>query len=794
MRDTADNRNLTGHFCPDCGQFFVDTARCPSCGWAVSPEGEDSLSIPVNLSIWICDTCRHVMSIGTPTCPKCGEPADGSESPDPRKGPVNRLKLKALGGYLEDIKQAASIPSDTEVSPINHTDEQFLAFLNRTDLLSERLIGDVKDALQRIDLSSSALIRSTSTRRGMQELLTGTEAIRDIYGDLAAIEVGGQLSGLHLLLLSACRALLDLRLACARAILVITLEECHQAQQALRETVDPLAVTAQLMAAEIDNVESDGLTDDEVNSRLGAFVGVARQYEHAGRPDLAAALSAGLDETDDLLELGKRGADYFERLLTVDISLLPRELAVTLFALAAETAALRDPMTVRRRANVLLGLYNGAHKANSLHMLTSLSEAERDAEKAASHMLSLGDRILTPRQTKLPIDAARQELADYYEKLSEWVYRPLLNLPLVAKSIVSGNPKQYADIALSDFGAKVNELSQTSDPRYAPVLMGVSTVARNAGAHGGVDTSGEEIVLSSTDREGRTKVEKISDEEFIDRLENLALTCRAILLAGALLRVQHHNDMPSPHPVTQRRVAIEHAQAIVGYFGLTQASVQFEDDGRVIVSTKENSGARDQSPRKHLVAALTLATLFPKSSEVVLKIFHEAAQHTRIAVRTADVVAHQAVPNHAKTYSMLRLCYTSRVEGVDSDEPSRLLREIVSPCARLLNQDLAELERYRNGLPKDRKRYIIRLRQLSDVVEMLTSWMSALQLEEPTDGAMRGFLVGVDAVARGLSNQTQQSQAGQWHHLKRPNKQLERGMKAIRKWSQPADGHDLGRR
>jgi hypothetical protein len=547
------------------------------------------------------------------------------------------------------------------------------------------------------------------------------------------------------------------------------------------------------MAAEIDKTAPDWLADDEVSSRLEAFVGVARQYEHAGRPDLAAALSAGLTETDDLLELGKRGADYFERLLTVDTSLLPPEVAVTLFALAAETAALRDPMTVRRRANVLLSLYNSAHESTPQHMLTSLTEAESDAEKAASHMLSLGDRILTPRQRALPIDAARQELADYYEKLSEWVYHPLLNLLLVAKSILSGKPRQYDDIASNKFGAKVNDLSQTSDPRYAPVLMGVSTVARNAGAHGGVDTSGEKIVLTSTDREGRTEVEEISDEEFIDRLEDLALTCRAVLLAGALLRVQHHNEMPSPRPVAQRRVLMEHAKAIVGLFGLTQASVQFDGDGRVEVSAEEDPGAPDRTPRKRLVAALTLATMFPKSSEVVLKTFHQATQQTRIAVRTTDVIAHQEVPDHAKTYSMLRLCYTSRVEGEDFDEPSRLLREVVSPCSRLLDRDLTQLEHYRMELPKHRRSYLIRLRRMSEVVEMLTSWLGEVQLEEAADGARQGFLVGLDTVARGLSNQFQQSQAGQWHHLKRPNKQLERGTKAIRNWSQFAEGHGLGR-
>lgn len=783
MAGENDAKKLEGRFCSRCGQFVSDVnSPCPSCEAPVSMNTDQELSVSVHLSVLICDSCGHIMSIGSPSCPKCGEPTSEDEPMDPARGPINRAKLKALGDLLPRIKAASEVSASDDEPKIVMTDDQFLAFMNRNELMSETLISDLKGVLDRVDISSGSAIRSTATRRAMEDLLAGTNHIRSLYDDTAELQVPEQFSRLHLFLLSIYQSLLDLRLACANAIMALTLEDGPVAQQSIQASLDRLSFVSQMMVVELEKVDPEAVVFDQLNRRLTAFVGHTRQYDHEGQPDLAAALSAELGEGDSINALGQRGAAYFRRMMPVDPSTLPPEYAVTLYALAAETAALPDPLTVRRRASVLLSLYNDAYQRDPAPVNASTIQAEGDTERAIGHMLSLGDRLRSPRQNELPIDAARQELANVYVTLTEWIYRPLLNMPLVAKYVLSGRSTPYADIAHMDFGSKVNELSQTFDPRYAPALLGVSTIARNAGAHGDVDTSGEKITLTKRDRKGRTGTEEVSDEEFIKRLEDLFLTCQAISLANALFRIQHHQALPVPDPGFQRRVSIAHARTIVGRFGLVRAIVDVNDPNHVRVEAVEDENRAGREPRAHLVAAFTLATLFPNSTNLSLLVRRNEVEKCRITVPTAEVVSHLRLPEHVATYSILRLAYLSKIEGADTEEPARIIRELISPEANLLRRDLARLEQLREQLPSQREDYSRGLRQMSDVVQMLSTWLSELSPPSPADGPRRGLLAALDALAKGLIYQQKQVEAGKWQTLNSPNRHLDRGKRIIERW------------
>lgn len=495
VTDSDQPSEVVGNFCRHCGQFFSSGLACPSCDKPLLAPGSDHISIPITLSVLTCNSCRSVMSIGTLSCYSCGQFPSEDEPTDPREGPINRAKLRALGDLLPRFQSTVQWSSTSPDLASTLTDEQFFAFARRNDLISEQLITDFRVTLDRVDVSNMAAICSSETRRAMEELLAGSAALRNVYDDIIAIRVPDQFSELHLLLLSMYQGLLDLRLASASALLAITLEEARAAQQAMNESLDRVSVVAQTMADEIERADPTAVVFDQLNRRLEAFVGQGGRYEHAGEPDLAAALNAGLSETKDFGRLGALGAAFFGQILPLDPTLLPPDQAAILYALAAGIAALKDPLTVRRRASVLLGLYNDAYLVDATAMTSSLVSFESDAEVAENHMLSLGDRLRIPRQEHLPVEASRQEMTSVYVTLTEWIYQRLLNLPLAAKCIVQGSSRSYAEISDADFGAKVYELSQTSDPRYAPALLGVSTIARNAGAHGDVDTSGAKIIL-----------------------------------------------------------------------------------------------------------------------------------------------------------------------------------------------------------------------------------------------------------------------------------------------------------
>ncbi|MDP9364461.1 MAG: FUSC family protein, partial [Chloroflexota bacterium] len=203
-------------FCRCCGELLLTDQDCPTCGAMIEPVGDDPLEFSVNLSILHCDACDRVMSLGTLACPSCGEPIDPSEPTDPREGPINRVKLQALGDLLPRFREAASVPEREREPMAALTDDQLLAYVTRHNIFSpDRLIGNLKALVRRVDLSTEAAARSPDTRRPFEGVLDATQELRAIYDELAAVRAPEQFRSLHLLLMAAYRAALDLHVACA---------------------------------------------------------------------------------------------------------------------------------------------------------------------------------------------------------------------------------------------------------------------------------------------------------------------------------------------------------------------------------------------------------------------------------------------------------------------------------------------------------------------------------------------------------------------------------------------------
>lgn len=774
-------------FCNGCGDLIVIERDCPTCGTVKEPAGDDPLEFTVNLSVRHCEACGRVASLGTPACPSCGEPADPNEPTNPRKGSVNRAKLKALGDLMPKFRDATSVPEGEFQPSATVTDDQLLSYLNRHNVLSpDLLIGNLKAGVRCVDLSSAAAIGSSKTRRAFEGVLDATQELRTIYDEVASVRASEQFGTLHLLLLAAFQAALDLHLACASGVLAVTLEEASEAQRVVHVTTDRLNLLGVQMAAEVEAANVEVVAFNQVDRRLGAFADEPGRYEHAGRPDLAAVLVAGLRRHGDLADLGRIGANYFGPMLSVDPTTLPPEQGLVLYVLAAEVAASDDPLTLRRWTNVLLALLNEAYRRNPTIMATAVNAAEQDVEEAMVHLLSVGDTLRCLLVAELPIEAVRQQLTTSYGTLVEWVHRRLLNLLLVAKFVLQGRPKPVAEIAAAGFGTKYDWLTKTSDPRYAPAYLYVSAATRNADSHGDVDTSGPKIRLIRRDKSDRTKivgVEELTDEEFGARLRDLLLTCHALRLSSELFRIEHHHDLLPPEPASRRRVIVEATRVLVGYFGLVRAGIQFDEQERVVVDAEEDERTFGRAPRDYLSAAFTLATLFRNCVAAELRVSRDGNLKCRVEVSVEDVLTHQALPDDVTTYSLLALCYSSIVEPRELEPSERYVQELIKAGARLLVQDIAALQQLRVELPRTKQNYGAALEVLIQKVELFTRSLRAIVPPNAAVAPRDSLLAGLIALERGLRDHQRLVRSGRWAAVCRRSERLERGTRIFVRWA-----------
>lgn len=789
MSSVDERQQFFGRFCLDCGLLLLADQSCPNCGAAAPSRAtnEDPFEVSVNLSVLHCDTCVRVMSIGTLACPNCGELVDPNEHTDPREGPLNRAKLVALGDLLPRFHELATFPTkeQTPTSPV--TDDQFLSYLTRHNIFSpDLLIGNLKELARHVDLSDEAAIRSPKTRYAFEEMLKATQELRAIYDELRGVRAPEQFSELHLQATVTFQTAIHLHMTCARAILALTVEELQAAQRELQASLDRLSVVGDIMLTEIGKIDQEVVGLHRFQRRLGTFARRPGQYEHGGRPDLAAVLVAGLAEHRDFARLKRIGADYFGRMLPVDPATLPSEQGLVLYMLAAQVAASDDPLTLRRWSNVLLDVLNEAFLRDPAAMAAAVVAADADTEEAMVHLLSVGDTLRSIQVDELSIEAVRQHLTSSYQTLVEWSHRRLLNLLLAAKFILRGKPMPYQKIAAADSATKRDWLAKTPDPRYAPAFFHVSAMIRNAGAHGDVDTSGPKIRFIQRDRCDRTKVlavDELKDDEFADRLRDLLLTCDALRISNELFRLEHFHELPSPVLPTRPRLVAEAARAIVGYFGLVHASVRYENQERVTVDAQVAEHVSVKAPRDYLVAAFTLATLFPAFATMELRVLRDGELKCRIEAPIAEVVAQQAQSEDDRNYHFLKVLYLSSVEPDEGNAHERYMQHLVRTGSRLLMRDIAAAQQLREELPRTKGDYAVNLGRLIHKVEVLADVLRAVEPPKTAAQARENLLMGLDSLRRGLMEHQRLMRLGQWAAVGRQSDRLDRGARIVVRWS-----------
>jgi hypothetical protein len=470
--------------------------------------------------------------------------------------------------------------------------------------------------------------------------------------------------------------------------------------------------------------------------------------------------------------------------LPSDLGPLSVEQGASLFILGVSLTSSDDPMGMLRQIRQLMALYWEAFQIDQEAMINAITEYEADCDVATNHFLSLLDRFRIKRVDDLPRDAERQEIVSSYAALVEWIYRPLVSLPLIAKRILSGKAVPYSEIAELSFGSKHNELSQTTDPRFAPLLRGISEVARNAASHGDVDTSGPKMRLAMWDRKGRVTFEEIDDEDFIKRLVALGRTCECLLTAVGLIRVIYANQLPEPLLSKRRRVLEELVRVVVGLFGLIRADVSFDGDSRVVVETYLDVEKPAKDPDDYLTAGLTLATLLLDWSEIELVVMDGPKRHCRIVVPVADVIAYNQIHKQAQTLALLKLIYCSTVEPSKYDGLPRLRQTFTLPGSRLLAKSLGELQSFRNTLPRGKTEFRQRLQECLEEIEVHSGDLISIHPDISEVDAKMEYLKALELLTRGLRQHQKRINNGEWSSVQRSSYDLKRGGEKIVKFLQ----------
>jgi hypothetical protein len=667
------------------------------------------------------------MSCGQHACPSCGAPV---EIIDPREAPLNRAKIEALGDLLPEFERIAAVRQGPREPTSALSDDQLIFYINRNKVFVQLQLHRFKAAMREIDLTSEESIRSQETRQALEELLDDVRDIRLVYDDLDTVRMPERFGTFHTLLLEVTKAALDTHVEGVRALLATTIEEARASHRALQSALHRAGESAIRLSDELD--KADIAVENLINRRLCAFTSGAGPYEYQGQVDFAAVLAEALQGSTSMTDLGPIGAACFGGILSVDPAALAPEHAVTLYLLATAVAASDDPLTSRRRTQAIFEILDQAFNFERSAMTAAIAAEQPDVEDAIVALLSIGDQLRAVRLEALPKEAKRLTLSQTYNTLVEWAFRRLVNLLLAGKFILAGHPKPYPDIQAMQFGEKYHILAQEADPRYGAALKGVAKVARNAGAHGGVDLSGPLIRLRAVDRKGRIEEEELSDEEFADRLADLVLTCLALRFSSELLRIQHREELPEATMPTRERLAIEVGRGILGLFGLSQARVREDTDDMIVVEARRHPGGRTRKGWEFLSAAATLAVLCRHRPYLQLCVMAGDAQDCQLTVPTDEAVACLALPEEAKPLGILRLRYLSTLEPSGTVLPERYRLEWIRDGARLVAQELAQLQGLRTKLPCTSNDYVAALEATIRNSKLLRQFLRTVK--PPPDG------------------------------------------------------------
>lgn len=721
-----------------------------------------------------------MMSCGVKRCPSCGAAA---EYIDPRTVTINRAKLEALGDLLPGFRRLASASARRSVPPVLVTDQQLLAYINRNRILSGHLLDECKSAARAVDTSTEAAARSPESRAAFEALLRQMREIRRVYDELDGIRAPEQFGDLHCYLQVLYQALLDFHLVTAETVLVLTIEEGASLSQRLQLELDRATEATQAIAEEVRRADPQA-ADASLDGRLAHFTGRGGEYEHDGRPDFAAVLSAGLQGPADVATLGREGDTYFGPMLAVDPAALAPEEAMALYLLAAEVTSSDDPVTLRRRASLVLEVLREAHHRDPAALASAMTEAAPDLEGALVTLLGTSDKLRALSRHESGREAQRLALTETYVTLVEGIFGRLLTLLLNARFALVGKAEPYADTTLRTLSDKLQILSQDDqkgDARYAPALLGVSMIARNAGAHGGVDTAGGIIRLRNINPKTKAiTTEALTDEEFAARLADLTLTCQALQLAYELFRIEHRATLPAVDRPSAHRVLAEGARALVGYWGMTRAEVGRDDThGTTIVEASAGDGQFTDDEDKLLIAVLALALLFRESTEVRLVVTWPSDARRELAVATADAAGLAAVPEDVKSFSILKVRYLASLPHDPAAAARWYERELIGKAALLMTGGIAGLQALRTGLPATAADYRLALYGLLHQIEYLRAILVAVPAPRTGQVSPGRLLAGLALLRKGLQQHGHHLRAGRWPEIQGLSPLLQDGTSII---------------
>ena len=789
MRSINDSESITeqfhGHFriCLNCGAPISEGLVCPSCGVLCPPTPPGYFTLQTHISTIQCDRCKQLMSCGTTICPGCGNEC---EYIDPSTVPPNRTKHEALGDLLtvfERIVEERQIAAEAPAM----SDQQLLTYINRNDILSSTILDRIKTTAEQINIASEKTIRSPQTRQAMESLLDEARKIRATYDELLTVRISERFEIAQRLLAATYKALLDFCLEIARGILAITIEEVSAAQRNVQGALDRGELAINAFGDEIGRVDPQSL-DISATGRLAHLTGKRGDYEHDNRLDFAAVIIDGLSGSTNAAALATIGAGYFAAMIAVEPASLPSDHALSLYLLSAEVASSDDPLTLRRRANVILDILNGAYLANAQAMLAVTEAANADKEAPLVALLSMGDQFRYLQFDKLPRAAQRLTASQAYNTLAEWIFGPLITIVLSARFILKGQPEDYAKTMSRQFGEKFHVLDQESriaDPRYAVALLGVAKIARNAGAHGDVGLSGEKILLREVDKKGKIDTEELTDAEFADRLLDLLLTCRALLLAVDLFCIEHWRELPSSSGSSAPRIIEEGARSVVGMWGIRKATVQLGDlGGSVLIDAVQDVNRPVEAPTDLLIPAYALGTLFRQWSSVCLSVVQPSGAQFKVTIPIAEVMAHASLPQEAQAFGALKLKYLAAIEPTERTGQERYEQDWLIVAARLMNQRVAELQALRLAQPSGGSDYLAQVDTLVRDIELLVGMLHEVPVPtmaaSGSIGSLRGRLLhGLGLLRRGLLKHGDLGKLGHWRAIQKGNDLIARGTQAV---------------
>lgn len=728
----------------------------------------DLIEIPATIAVHVCDECDEKFSLNGSACPRCGAPA---EPQAPESVGINKAKTSALGDLLPRFVDLANVDSSRRRS-MSVTDEQIIFFLNHSDAWERLKMDRLQDMATAVDVTTEERAKSKGTRAAFEALLLEAAELRRLHDSLGSVRPAQGLGEFIDLLLEASAARLKTYEICARFLLATTVEDVTQLQIDLQSTMDQATVAAHGLSEQLDRGQVH--SDDAIQARLAMFTGHDNMYESAGRVDFAQVLIDGMTVGGPASHLGELAKPYFGSALTAPAEDLPEELSSTLYVTAAAVATSQDPITLRLRAESLAGIIRDAFAADPKHMRSVFIDAQPDIEDAMVSLLSVGDIALLSNLDDLPREALRLALSQHYGTLAEAVFRRLVNVIVAAKFSLSRNPEPYVDTARRSFGDKSHILSQEKDRRYIDCLKGVASVARNAGAHGNVDLSGDRVIFTQADRKGRVEREEFTDEEFHERVLDLVTTCFALRVAYDGVYADLHNEIGDMSLPTRRRVVVELCRTLIGRWGLSRAVVGDDEDGLVVVSAV----CQEPSPRvpvDYLPAAFTLATLLRTAQLIELRIVSGDSEYCRIRIAVDEALRFQGTEEDDKFFVTLRIMYLAAVEPRDGDVEQRYRREFLTVIARSIAQRLSELVELRGRLPGSVTEYEQSLRRTLEFCACADKHVSDLSPPSDETATVRGSLsTAIALLQTGLADYLARIEARDWDRISRGSEHLER--------------------